>query len=232
MALRDHTTDSAKLSEDMIESIVAGFVKYDPMTKSIHLLPKSGDLSNEKKLLLFLVAMRGWFFVLKDKDKVVSDASPTEIEKATGIKGGTLRPILRSLTQLKILTSKKGRYEVPAHNLVHVKELIRSAEKPSKTDHQKSFTAKSKVNPKKERQKTRGSKYKPALGEKFNELVEQKWFKGGKTTSDLKKKLDEMTVFPPIVQLPAYLLKAYRTGLLTRKKENVKEKNVWVYYQG
>ena len=231
MALKDHTTDSAKLSEEMIEGIINGLVKYDPNNLTIHLLPKTHNFSAEKKILLFLVALRGWSFIVKDTS--LSDASPTEIEKNTGVRGGTVRPILRSLVQSKMLIDHKGRYEMPAHNLIHAKDIINKSEAVTfANDPFGSFFGPQRIEkPAKNKPKMRGKKGKPLLGEKFNELLQKKWFKGGKTASDLKVRLDEMTVFPPVVQLPFHLLQACRKGLLTREKEEVDGKNVWVYYQ-
>src|SRR5437868_5263870 len=123
MALKDHVTDSAKLSEEEIEGIVADFIKYDPTNKAIVFLPKTHELSVEKKILLHLVALRGWRFIVRENPPA-ADASPREIERVTGVRGGTLRPMLRALVQSRMLDSRKGRYEIAAHNLGRVRDTM------------------------------------------------------------------------------------------------------------
>jgi hypothetical protein len=73
---------------------------------------------------------------------------------------------------------------------------------------------------------TRGS-----LAEAFKKLIEDKWFKGGKTTGELRLKLREMAVHVPVTQLPRHLINAYHAGKLTRSYETREGKEVLVYSQ-
>ena len=231
MALKDHITDSAKLSEAEIEAIVGGLLKYDPTSQAVVFLPKAQELSAEKKILLYLVALRGWKFVI-EKNPPAADASPKEIERTTGIKGGTLRPILRDLSASKILDSRKGKYEIPAHNLSLVREAM-SGGKIIVTS--KGVAPRDK---KKKKQKSTESKKpsragKPSLTEAFNKTLETGWFKGGKTLSELKEKLEEAGVIVPMSRLPVHLLGAIRAKppRLARHKDEREGKKVWVYAQ-
>ncbi len=232
MALKDHVTDSSKLSEGEIESIIADFLKYDPTNKAVVFLPKTHGLSVEKKILLHLVALRGWKFVLKENSPA-ADALPREIERVTGIRGGTLRPMLRALVQSKMLESRKGRYEIPAHNLGRVREAmagggstVTSRPSPESQSKKKKGDAKSTATKK-------NSQNKPSLTEAFEKLLQKKWFKGGKTLAQLKDKLEEMAIMVPTSHLPVHLLKACRgeQPSLTRNKEMKNGKKLWVYSQ-
>jgi len=75
---------------------------------------------------------------------------------------------------------------------------------------------------------------KPSLAEAFEKLLQANWFKGGKTLANLKDKLEEMAVIVPASHLPVHLLKACRGDhpRLTRNKEAVNGKKLWVYSQG
>lgn len=231
MALKDHTIDSTKVAEEQVEAIIDGKIKYDPKNQDVVLLPEARGLSNDKKILVYLAALRGWPFLVKENTPP-EDASPMEITHGTGIPGGSVRPLLRALEDGKVVVVKKGRYHLPSHNLATVSTILAG----------KSLslgkTSASKTNGRKEKKvtKAQGGKRvvrgnKPTLAEGFATLMEKNWFKGGKNINQLKEKLDEMTIFPPLSQLPWHLLKAYRDGRLTRQKESQDGKKVWVYYQ-
>ncbi|MBP6060546.1 MAG: hypothetical protein KA515_00885 [Candidatus Pacebacteria bacterium] len=234
MALKDHITDSTKVSEEEIEGIIADYIKYDPSHKMVVFLPKAQNLSNEKKILLYLVGLKGWQFVVKDNPPT-NEALPRDIERVTGIRGGSLRPMLRSLLQSKMLNSRKGKYEIPTHNFGRVREIMAgggstitnrpaNSEKPGKK--KKDGIAKSSSSKK-------NNKNKPSLAETFEKLLNDKWFKDGKTLSQLSDKLEAMAVIVPSSHLPVHLLKACRgeNPRLTRRKETFSGKKVWVYSQ-
>jgi hypothetical protein len=233
MALSNHTIDSSKVTEEQVEVIVDGKVKYDPVNQSIVFLPDARDFSNDKKILLYLAALRGWSFLVS-VNTPAEDASPLEITKATGIPGGSVRPLLRALEDRKIVSVKKGRYQVLPHNLAMIASILAGEIKTYTRANTPSAHSKAKgkgntASSKKVKRSVHNNK--PTLAEGFKILLDQKWFKEGKTIIQLKEKLDEMTIFPPMSQLPSYLLKACRTNQLSRSKDNRDGKNIWVYYQ-
>lgn len=231
MPLKDHITDSSKLSEEQIEEIIAGRVKFDPKGKTILFLPSTRKQTGRTKILLYLAAIKGWRFLL-DSGVPPEDATPKEIERATGISGGTVRPVLRTLQDEKILDNRNSRYGIPAHNLDVVKSLINVNDpEDSPTPQRGGRTQRSKKPAKAAKWSTKASANKPTLLDGFQELMSKKWFKKGKALSELKEKLDEMTIFPAVTQLPGHLLKAYRDKRLSRQKEIRDGKKVWVYYQ-
>lgn len=229
MALKDHTIDSTKISEELIESIITERVKYDPAKETIVLLPAVRGLTNDKKVLLFLAALQGWRFLVKENVPSES-ASPADITRATGIPGGSVRPLLRGLEDRKILLAVKGKYELPAHNLGRVRDII--AGKGSQTEIRINIHKhdKNKKNTKLS-SGIKNSSSRPLASEAFDKLLKNNWFKGGKTLSQLKDKLKEMAVIVPTSQLPQYLLKACRgeNPKLKRKQEVIEGKKLWVY---
>ena len=234
MALKDHTIDSSRIAEEQVEAIIDGRVKYDPKNRAVVLLPATRTLSQDKKILIYLAALRGWPFLVTENTPPV-DAAPIEISRATGIGNGSVRPLMRALEDKKVVVAKGGRYSLPPHNFSLVSEtlsgkslaLTRSVSLSHKAGGKKqTATASSKS-----QNKRNAKSAKPSLAVSFKKLLDEKWFKGGKTIGQLKEKLDEMTVFPPLSQLPSYLLGACRKEILDRKKETQAGKTVWVYYQ-
>lgn len=110
MALKDLVGTKSVLAEEAIESIVRGFISYDEEAREVVLTPDGMRLGNRAKLLVYLTALQGWPFVTKES--VPTDAKPADIEKATGIAGGSLRPLLKDLLEARLLTAQKGRYAV------------------------------------------------------------------------------------------------------------------------
>ncbi len=232
MALKDHVADSTKIKEEEIEAIVADFLKYDPPHKVVVLMPRAQELSVEKKVLLHLVALRGWKFVSSKEDAPPSSATPKEIEQVTGVKGGTLRPALRALVQSKMLESKKGCYEIPVHNFGRVREVMAgkgSSITVSTATSSKEITKGKEKTSSKSVKKKAGNK--PSLSEAIKKLIEAQWFKSGKTTAQLQKKLQDEAINVPMTRLPVYLIKAIYDDGLKRNKETVDDKKVWVYKQ-
>jgi hypothetical protein len=231
MALKDHIIDSSKVAEEQVEAIIDGKIKYDSKNQDIVLLPEAKGLSNDKKILVYLAALRGWPFLVKENTPL-EDASPMEITYGTGIPGGSVRPLLRALEDRKMVTVKKGRYHLPSHNFATVSAILAGKNlSPGRVSTAKASVHKEKKASKKQNGKRAARGNKPTLAEGFTELLADSWFKGGKNINQLKEKLDEMTVFPPLSQLPWHLLKAYRDGRLTRLKESRGGKKVWIYYQ-
>jgi hypothetical protein len=228
MALTDHITDSAALKEEEIESIIADFLKYDPTHKAVVFLPKTHSLSVEKKILLHLVALRGWQFVVKENPPS-ANAAPRDIERVTGVRGGTLRPMLRALVQSMMLEAKKGKYEIPAHNLGRVREAMAGSgttvtSRPVTERQRKASGDQSAIIKK-------ASQSKPSLSEAFEKLLQTGWFKEGRTLGQLREKLGQMAVIVPDSHLPVYLLKACRGDRprLVRNREVMGGKRLWVY---
>lgn len=110
MALKDLVGDRSKITEDAIERIVKDYVQFDPSEDVVAFTPSATILNVRQQVLVYLAALQGWPFV-RDTP-VATDARPAEIEAATGIPGGTLRPTLRRLVDAHLLTEQAGRYSV------------------------------------------------------------------------------------------------------------------------
>jgi len=115
MALKDLIAEKGALDEVAIERIVSPYVRYDVEAREIHFMPAFAALSNKAKILVYLVALQGWRFVADEAMQV--DARPSDIEAATGIPGGSVRPTLSALAESHHLTERDGRYSVRSTSL-------------------------------------------------------------------------------------------------------------------
>ena len=122
MALKDLAASAASVNEDVIESIIGNFVRYDLDDAKIVLTPQGSRLSNKLKILVYLVANEGWTYLDKDNFRVAT--APKDLENPLGIKGGSLRPVLRSLESENLLKKSGSEYRVLAANLSKIADEV------------------------------------------------------------------------------------------------------------
>jgi hypothetical protein len=122
MALKDLIADKGALDEATIERIVRPYVRYDVEAKEIHFTHAFASLSIKAKILVYLVALQGWRFVIDEA--MPADARPSDIESLTGIPGGSLRPVLRDLSESHQLSERGSRYCVRSTSLTAVEAAL------------------------------------------------------------------------------------------------------------
>lgn len=129
MSLKDLMISLDDVTEQAVEHVVKDYLRYDT-GKKVTVFTKEGKaLSNKLKVLVFLIGQHGWQFVLADKSTVPGmEKTPYEICKATNIKGGTVRPLLKTLVaEGLVYTGGHGKYTVPQEAITHVIELLKEA---------------------------------------------------------------------------------------------------------
>ena len=248
MALKNLVAQKAKLTEETIEAIISDYVRYDIEEREIVFTPEATALSNKARVLIFLVAQQGWQFVLEEAIDV--EVAPSRMEELLGIQGGTLRPILKVLKDRKLLTAKSGKYSIRSSSLDAIKTEL--AQQDDATPRPKKRTlAKTRPNTKNSTiveaetqtepnvtpnlHQTAGKPAKNSTrkgvgpGQAFDDVVGDGFFDNGRTLAQLQTRLHERAIIINQPSLPKYLLKAVRKGRLTRKKEEVNGKQVWVY---
>ena len=122
MALKDLVASASELREADIEEIVANFVRYDEMGRALVLTTSGNKLPNKAKILVLLVANAGWCYI--NESLSANGLKPKQIEELTGIAGGTLRPLLRSLADERLVKSENANYKIVAPRLEDIKSFV------------------------------------------------------------------------------------------------------------
>ncbi len=225
MALKDLTIDKVKATEGAIEKVVKEYVHYDP--QKLDLVPLHGftGLRNEAKVLVSLVAMKGWRFVVeKPPDEALKPAS---LERITGIGGGTLRPILKRLKDDRLIAPRNNGYIVPDHNITKVGDLISAPGAASTAQTVK------KVSP--TRRYAKKATVKGAARRKegptahVQALVSEGFFKVQKSLADVQKHLDVSGYRYPLTQLSGLMQLLVRKKQLRRQRVKDGKRGVYKY---
>lgn len=234
MALKDLVADQDKLNEESIEGIISPYLRYDPSAFSIVFTPVGASLSNEARLLVYLVAICGWRYVVPDPQKV--DTKPADLEEVLNIPGGSLRPLLKKLKDSHLIKSEDGHYIVQIANLNAIKDQIGGGNgksipgRKTRTNTRKAQGGNSNSNA----NAATGDKQKKrpdtgSLKELLNEWIAEGFFDEPKTISDLLNRYHEYGVITKTSSLSGLLLRAVQDRLLVRKKDDTDSKVGWLY---
>jgi hypothetical protein len=252
MALKDLVAEKGALDEAAIERIVTPYVRYDVDVKEIHFMPAFAALSNKAKILVYLVALQGWRFVTDEPTP--SDARPADIEAATGIPGGSLRPVLRGLSESHHVSEKGSRYSVRGTSLPAIDtelnggdECVVVRQRPSGRKSPKSTGSGEAVAQRDEMVANAPSAEEEALADgetkksrkvgsktgnvaaTFERWIDEGYFDEARTLSDVQKRFRKEAIMVPQTSLPGYFLAAVRRGRLTRDEVEANGKTVWAY---
>jgi hypothetical protein len=253
MALKDLIAEKGALDEAAIERIVEPYVRYDVDAMEVHFMPAFAALSNKAKILVYLVALQGWRFVTDDP--MPSDARPADIEAATGIPGGSLRPVLRGLSENHHVSEKDSRYSVRGTSLSAIEAELNGGEervvvrrqRPSGRNSVKGTgateaaeetdgTATVTVPGEEDAAADGGAKKSRKVGSKtgnvaatFERWINEGYFDEPRTLSDVQKRFRKEAIMVPQTSLPGYFLAAVRKGRLTRDEVEANGKTVWAY---
>lgn len=127
MALKELIIDLDQVTEEIVENVVKGYLRYDPVRK-ITIFASAGKILNGKqKVLLYLVGELGWRYILDGNEGglPVPEKSPSEISVATGIKGNTVRPILMTLLKQGLIHARNGKYTVLPESLPQIIDVLK-----------------------------------------------------------------------------------------------------------
>lgn len=213
MALEDLIIDHKQISKELVEKVLKGRVELIKDSQGV-LVTKSGNsLSSKIKVLLLLCGKKAWS--LLTSEEVLT--SIEEIEKNVGIKGNTLRPLLKDLKDLYMVESEKGKYKILPKGIFELENEFEH--KLENTEDKEGF-----VNHKRKTLKKDFSR-----SESINKLYEQGFFKEPKTAEDIKNELGKMGAITKLSSLPPYLLPLVRKEKLFREKIEKNKKKIWVY---
>lgn len=247
MALKDLIAEKGALDEAAIERVVTPFVRYDVEAKELSLLHAFASLSNKAKILVYLVALQGWRFVTDDD--VAADARPADIELATGIPGGSLRPVLRALCDGHVIVERDSRYSVRSTSIPLIEAEVSGQDrialsprqKPVRSSKQKkgaegATDAEEDAVPGEEgltsRARPKQSKIQGKTGNvaaTFDRWIKEGYFDQPRTLAEVQSRFRKEAVLVPQSSLPGYFLSAVRGGRLERDEVAQGSKTVWAY---
>jgi len=248
MALKDLVAEKGAFDEAVIERIVTPYVRYDVEAKEITLMQAFSGLSNKAKILVYLVALQGWKFVTDDP--IANDARPADIEAATGILGGSLRPTLRGLCDSHVLSERDSRYSVRGTSLPAIELELNGGEESVVVRRARPSPRKAGRKPEETTADSRteedvqigdvaaggGAKHERKIGSKtgniaatFERWIDEGYFDEPRTLADVQKRFRKEAVMVPQTSLPTYFLGAVRKGRLKRDETEVGGKTVWTY---
>jgi DNA-binding transcriptional ArsR family regulator len=122
--LEDLVVDARELDRELVGTLLRPYLRIDRATCEIIPLEPWDNAPNEVRVLLYLLARRAMRALDLALDR--AEASPVEIERATGIPGGSVRPALKRLLKARVV-AKQDRigYIVPNYAMSRVRDYIR-----------------------------------------------------------------------------------------------------------
>ena len=108
--------DEAAIDREMLAEVLETRVRLDLTRGSFTFLPGVRDrMSNRQQVVAALLATKALHLL---KDELPDGLHPQDLEAVTGIKGGTLRPLLRVLVERRVVSqSAEKAYIVPGFAL-------------------------------------------------------------------------------------------------------------------
>lgn len=232
MPLKDLVADHGKITEEIIEKIIADYVRYDPSRYEVVFTPEGNALANDSKILVYLVAVLGWQYVASKVEQV--STKPADLESVLGIAGGTLRPTLKKLKDAHLLSAADGHYSIRPANLDAVARTISGAKatsparRPTKKSKSKSNSAPSDKTSSEQKGKGQRKSTVP-IRQPLSKLVKQGFFKEYRTLSQVVDRLHEQAIIAKNTSLSGPVAELVRDGTLERKKTKDGGKGVWGY---
>ncbi|MDI6893789.1 MAG: hypothetical protein QME70_04110 [Bacillota bacterium] len=124
MGLQDLLVDPEALDRELLATILKAFVLVEKGTGTIRFTPAWNRLPAPGKVLAYLLARKAVRALgLTEKEAVL----PKQIERHTGIKGGTLRPVLKRLHDERLLDKDADGYKVPNQAIELAKAMLERA---------------------------------------------------------------------------------------------------------
>lgn len=124
VGLEDLVVDARELDRELIGTLLRPYLRIDRASGEVIPLPAWDDAPTEVRVLLYLLARRA----MRALDLPIGRdaAAPVEIERATGIPGGSVRPALKRLLKARAVAKQDGiGYIVPNYAMSRVREYLR-----------------------------------------------------------------------------------------------------------
>jgi len=111
--LLDLVADTRKINRDRPKEMLLGRVWLDTDTATVHLVPEERNQKGAKEAVLLALLGQKALSLLKP-EKVVDAMTPKVLEEVTGLKGNTVRPLLKRLSEEGLIVRRMEGYTI--HN--------------------------------------------------------------------------------------------------------------------
>lgn len=123
--LDDLFVDKAKLDRALLAKLIQPYIRLfgESGKAGVTTTPNWKALNVSQKIITYLLGRKA----LKLKGLLSEEeerCSPSEIENATGMKGGSIRPNLSKLADERLLQQENGKYWVPDYALGEIENLL------------------------------------------------------------------------------------------------------------
>ena len=125
--LEELLVDGSEVDRELVGTILAPYIRIDRTNASIIPTERWDDLSARSQVLIFLAARKAMRALGIDE---AEEVAPGDIEAATGLLGGTVRPALMRLSKQRLIARADGNrgYYLPNWALNRVKAELRLEE--------------------------------------------------------------------------------------------------------
>lgn len=222
MTLEDLIISKTKISEGLIEKTLRGNVKLVEESLEVYLLPETKDLQNNSRILLYLTGKKAWS-LLKNKEILTPIV---ELSNNLGIKGNTLRPILKELRDQQLVESKEGKYHILPMGISRLEKILEdyNKEPPDKAGVRQTVKKR-----KSGRKAKRSVSDTGVISGLLQKLINQGFFNQPRGLSEIQKELKKNAVNVALTTLPSYVIQLIRNDVLFREKQRKGNRMVWVY---
>jgi hypothetical protein len=122
-ALEDLVVDAREIDRELVATFLKPYLRIDGASCGIIPMPAWSEVPNEARVLLYLVARKAMRAL--DLPLPEEAATPLEIERATGIPGGSVRPALKRLLKSRLVERSIGvGYVVPNYAMVRARAYV------------------------------------------------------------------------------------------------------------
>src|SRR5215213_4099765 len=103
--LEELVVDAREIDRELVATFLRPYLRIDSSSSGIIPMPAWAEVPNEARVVLYLVARKA----MRALGLLEEEAgSPLEIERATGIPGGSVRPALKRLLKARLVTREVG----------------------------------------------------------------------------------------------------------------------------
>lgn len=116
--------ENETLSNEAIKEILIDYIQLTPQGK-MFLLSAFNDLTNDKKMLVLLLAKKALKIKINSDEKM----APKELIETSGLGTGTVSPTLTALIGKRLVIKTDGKYTIPNNAVHRIRELFNTESK-------------------------------------------------------------------------------------------------------